>query len=142
MNKNISFIWIACLLITTIAFFGLWKYEKSSQKDLLEICKIGVYGSLDAFINYRDIGMESDYIYALGKFNVFINASFLLDENTIQNKHAGEANHIYGIFVVSPEIGKSHINEIIEILDILKNDIGDFDAYMKMYDLRIKITHE
>lgn len=142
MNKKISIALISCLLLISIAFFGLWQHERNSQKELLEICRIGVSGSYEQFKRYRDTGYESEYTYALGNLNLFLIASSLLDEKTIQHKHVDELNQIYGDFVVSPEQRKKHIDEIIEILDILHKDIDDFNGYMKIYDLKTKLAHE
>ena len=125
-----------CLLITTAISFSLWRYEKNSQEDLLLLCKNGASSSLEMFQEYRILDEGSYYINAVADFNVFVKASFLLNDDTIQHRNSTFSNEVYGALVFSPEQAKKHIDEIIEIRTILSADINDPNGYVKLSNLR------
>lgn len=137
--KKAPVIIVACLFITTAISFGLWLHEKSSQTDLLLMCQHGVNSSLQAFKEYRITGKESCYTYAVADFNVFLKASFLMNDNTLQRRNITFSNEVYGVLVISPEQAKKHIDEIVEVLTILSTDINNPNGYVQMSNLRNSI---
>ena len=88
------------------------------------------------FQEYRILDEGSYYINAVADFNVFVKASFLLNDDTIQHRNSTFSNEVYGALVFSSEQAKKHIDEIIEILTILSADINDPNGYVKISNLR------
>ncbi len=141
MKKQIAIILIICLTVLALVFGILWQQKKRSHDDALLLAQSGAKEAHTRFVEYQELGHESDYWAGVSAFYSFERAYYLLVEGTNKSVNFTFCNEVYGALLLSPETSQSHMAEVIEVMALLAENVQDENGYLQMSNLRNLLNH-
>lgn len=126
----------AILLVATIVFASLWYSVKNNKTDFKEMAQYEASTSYSSFVDFQSNSNESSYWQAVASFYSFEQSYYRYIEGANKSFNYIVSNEIYGYLLISPEKCQSHIEDVIEIMDLLSKNVEDENAYLKMSNLR------
>jgi len=114
---------------TTLLFAGLWFYESSDPFDterMEELCREQAESAAGAFQSYeefREINQnEGEYWGAVSRFYTFKEMVLTLYGDAWKESIYPYADGIYDFMIFRPELIQSHLEEVVDALEIVGED--------------------
>ena len=114
---------------TTLLFAGLWLYESSDPFDterMEELCREQAESAAEAFQGYeefREINQnEGQYWGAVSRFYTFKEMVLTLYGDAWKESICPYADGIYDFLIFRPELIQSHLEEVVDALEIVGKD--------------------
>ena len=120
---------LAVSFIANILLLCLWRYEKSSEAKLEQLCVSCVYSAKEHFADYASYGSDAAYWSGVADFRGYMQSYLLLYGS---GGDYMECNELYGNLLYEKERVSLYLEELRKTMRLLYENIDGANAFLKM----------
>ena len=132
-GKGILVLLLAAALCGCAVLGLAWHRAEQRAEKIETACRYAVDNANTRFRSYLDTESEYDYHYAVAELTAFYDAIAVLSDGSEESHYMRiSLNRLLGELMEYPELSDGQIQDLIDLTAMLKADVRDRNAYLRM----------